>query len=133
MQQRRPDPDKLTCPYTGHKKLCRTLREHCPKWVMLTGKHPQDEGQVVEEWACADSWEPVLLVEIAQRVEAQGDAIQLLRKEVVRGQEEAMKLMNPLWTVGPDGAARLSMSHQVRIPHDGHPSSRDTRDRRPPG
>ncbi len=98
MQQVGPDPAEITCPYTAHKKRCKDLRDKCPKWVKLTGKHPQSEV-VIEEWACADSWEPILLVELSQRMNAQGDAIQLLRQEIVEGQRQAMKLLHPLQKV----------------------------------
>lgn len=76
------NPDELRCPYTGFKKLCKALRETCPKWVKLVGKHPQT-AVPVDEWGCADTWEPILLVELAQKVNEQGAAIESFRNEMV--------------------------------------------------
>ena len=85
------DPDKLTCPYTGHKKLCKKLRDNCPKWVKLVGTNPQT-GVPVDEWACADTWEPILLVEISQKLNQQGASLDSFRNEMVRQGHMALRL-----------------------------------------
>ena len=99
------NPDEIRCPYTGHKKLCKALRETCPKWIKLVGKHPQT-GVPVDEWACADTWEPILLVELAQKINEQGAAIESFRNEMVRqGEDVVMVRMSAsngsLKTIGP--------------------------------
>ena len=77
------DQNKIKCPYTGHKKLCKALRDTCPKWVKLIGTNPQT-GIPVDEWACADTWAPMLMIELTQRVREQGAAIESFRNEMVR-------------------------------------------------
>ena len=85
------DPETFKCPYTGHKKLCMDLRDTCPKWVKLVGAHPQT-GAPVDEWACADAWEPILLVELAQKINGLQAATESFRNEVVN--QNTMKRIN---------------------------------------
>ena len=39
----------------------------CTFWIQLRGMHPQT-GQEVDEWNCAISWLPILLIENAKEV-----------------------------------------------------------------
>jgi hypothetical protein len=79
----KPDPES-TCPYTGHKDLCRAHYMNCPKWIMIAGKNPQT-GADVNEYACADAWIPILLVENSQQQRQTGAAVESFRNEMVKG------------------------------------------------
>jgi hypothetical protein len=79
----KPDPES-TCPYTGHKDPCRAHYSCCPKWIKITGKNPQTGGDV-DEWACADAWIPILLIENSQAQRQTGAAVESFRNEMVKG------------------------------------------------
>lgn len=85
------DPDKLTCPYTGHKKLCAKLRDNCPKWVKLIGTNPQNQ-MPVDEWACADTWAPILQVEIAKETRQFAAALESFRNEFVIESQKMLRI-----------------------------------------
>lgn len=53
------------CHHTAFKKPC--IERDCPKWVKLRGTNPQT-GVDVDEEACADTWMPILLVEVSQKL-----------------------------------------------------------------
>jgi len=85
------DPAKITCPYTGHRKLCSKLRDTCPKWIKVFGTNPQT-GEKVDEWDCADTWATVLQIEQTQQVRQLGAAIESFRNEMVRQNEDMLKI-----------------------------------------
>ena len=78
----KPDPD-TTCPYTGHKDLCKKHYMNCPKWIQVVGVNPND-GMQVNEWACADTWIPILLIENSQMQRQTGAAVESLRNVVAK-------------------------------------------------
>ena len=88
----KPDSD-TTCPYTGHKDLCKTHYMNCPKWVQIIGTNPND-GTQINEWACADTWLPILMVENSQQQRSTGAAIESLRNVVDR--ESKLELLQKL-------------------------------------
>lgn len=55
----------LGCPYTAFKKKC--IREECPKWTKLIMQNPQT-GENIDQWACSDTWVPILLTEISRKL-----------------------------------------------------------------
>jgi hypothetical protein len=72
------NPDSITCPYTEHRKLCRKLRNNCPKWVKL-----HNEQVKLDEWGCADTFQPILQVEQSLRIERLQKEINVLRNTIV--------------------------------------------------
>lgn len=77
------DPEISMCPYTQHKKTCKSLRDKCPKWIkLMAGKNAQT-GEPIYQWACEDSWRPILAIEQEAAVKALDKNVELLRKEVV--------------------------------------------------
>ena len=73
------NPDSITCPYTGHRQLCRKLRDNCPKWVKL-----HDEQAKIDEWGCADTFQPILQVEQSLRIERLQAELNKLRNTIVQ-------------------------------------------------
>ena len=59
------NPAGKLCHHTEFKKSC--CKDACPKWVKLQGVDPQN-GRTVDEWACSDTWLPILLVEVSQKL-----------------------------------------------------------------
>ena len=79
----KPDSE-TTCPYTGHKDLCRKHYMNCPKWIQVIGHNP-NTGEDMNEWACADTWLPLLMIENSQMQRQTGAAVESFRNEIVQG------------------------------------------------
>lgn len=54
--------------------------------MLVRGKHPQT-GEEVDEWNCAMTWLPVLLIENSQQQRQTGAAVESFRNEVVKTAE----------------------------------------------
>lgn len=78
----KPDID-TTCPYTGHKDPCRKHYINCPKWIQVIGHNP-NTGEDMNEWACADTWLPILMIENSQVQRETGAAVESFRNNVDR-------------------------------------------------
>ena len=81
-------PESMTCPATMHSDKCKQHFLNCPKWVNVQGTNPQT-GEVVNQWDCADTWMPVLLVENSKQQRGTQAAIESFRNEFVEGSEKA--------------------------------------------
>ncbi len=77
---------KQTCPLGND---CETIKDNqiyrCRWYIALKGKDPQSEKEI-DEWGCAMSWLPILLVENAQTNRGQTQALESFRNEVSKGQ-----------------------------------------------
>lgn len=60
-------------------KVCHT----CPWYTKLRGKHPQT-GDSVDEWGCAVTWLPILLIENAKEVRQGAAATESFRNEMIK-------------------------------------------------
>jgi hypothetical protein len=91
-----PDP-KLRCPATGFARACREVLAECdcPKFVSIRGKHPQT-GADVDTMGCVDSFLPMLLIEGTQQTRQAGAAVESLRNEIVRANDEAKAKLRTL-------------------------------------
>lgn len=81
------EPGKF-CPLI--KKDCVGLK--CAWFTQVRGVHPQT-GQEVDEWGCAVTWLPVLLIENAQQSRQAGAAVESFRNEMVKGNGQLMGLL----------------------------------------
>lgn len=84
-----PDP-KVKCPATGFARQCREVLAECdcPKFVSIKGRDPQT-GAELDRHGCVDSFLPLLLVEGAQQSRQTGAAVESLRNEIVKANDEA--------------------------------------------
>lgn len=86
-------PVKVTCPL-GH--TCQTETEdeivRCNWYTQIRGNNPQD-GKEVDEWGCAMSWLPVLLIENSQQTRQSGAAIESFRNQMVKGNSDFIRLI----------------------------------------
>lgn len=71
------------CPLIAKK--CK--RHDCKFYVQVMGKHPQT-GQELNEFDCAISWLPVLLIEGAQQTRQAAAATESFRNEMVNIQSD---------------------------------------------
>lgn len=70
---------KCLCPI--YKKTCKQL--DCAWFVQLRGTHPQT-GADIDEYGCAVSWLPILLIEGAKETRQIGAAVESFRNEMVK-------------------------------------------------
>ena len=62
----------------------KKCKEHgCKFYIQVMGKNPQT-GQDVNEWNCAITWLPMLLIEGSQQTRQAGSAIESFRNEMVK-------------------------------------------------
>lgn len=67
------------------KKDCKGIG--CAWFTQMRGVNP-NTGQPVDEWACAITWLPVLMVENSQQQRQTGAAVESFRNEVIKKNEE---------------------------------------------
>lgn len=79
------------CPLNGFK----ACRETCRWYIQLRGKHPQAK-QEIDEWGCAVSWLPILLIENAQEVRQGSAVVESFRNEMVRASGATMAGMGEI-------------------------------------
>lgn len=83
---------KIVCPLGSEcEKAKEGYIERCAWYTKLIGKNPQDQKDI-EEWGCAMSWLPLMLVENAQTVRRTAKATESFRNEMVKGQSEFNQL-----------------------------------------
>jgi hypothetical protein len=74
---------KNLCPLNKFEP-CRKL--DCAWFTQIRGRNP-NTGQDVDEWGCAISWMPILLIENAQMSRQTGAAVESFRNEMVKANE----------------------------------------------
>ena len=67
------------CPLIGEE--CMKLK--CEWFTQVRGKNPQT-GEDVDEWGCAVTWLPMLLIENSQQQRQTGAAVESFRNETVK-------------------------------------------------
>ena len=67
----------------------------CSWFTEIRGVNP-NTGQDVDEWGCAITWMPMLLIENSQQQRQTGAAVESFRNEVVRTNEENQKLWSSI-------------------------------------
>lgn len=77
-------------------KYCPLLKKDCIEmkcawFTQIRGTNP-NTGAEVDEWACAVAWMPMMAVEIAQKENQTGAAVESFRNEVVRTNSENQQL-----------------------------------------
>lgn len=87
------DPEKI-CPVISTPLQSRKCAQHkCHWFVQIQGANPQS-GEKWNDFACAIAWQPYLQIETSQQARQAGAAIESLRNEVLRRQEENGKVVS---------------------------------------
>ncbi len=81
------------CPLIGEE--CMKLK--CEWFTQVRGTNPQS-GEEVDEWGCAVTWLPMLLIENSQQQRQTGAAVESARNESVRDNEENRRLIKQITT-----------------------------------
>ena len=71
------------------KKDCIGIK--CSWYTQMRGTNP-NTGEPVDEWGCAVTWLPFMAVEIAQKSNQTGAAVESFRNEVVKGNQQNQQL-----------------------------------------
>jgi len=71
------------------KKDCIELK--CSWFTQIRGINP-NTGNPVDEWGCAITWMPTLLIENSQQQRSTSAAVESFRNEVVKGNQENQQL-----------------------------------------
>ena len=71
------------------KKDCIGLK--CSWYTQVRGTNPNN-GEPVDEWGCAVTWMPFMAVEIAQKSNQTGAAVESFRNEVVKANQQNQQL-----------------------------------------
>jgi hypothetical protein len=71
------------------KKDCIGLK--CSWYTQMRGTNP-NTGEPVDEWGCAVTWMPFMAVEIAQKSNQTGAAVESFRNEVVKANQQNQQL-----------------------------------------
>lgn len=64
----------------------------CSWFTQVRGTNP-NTGTDVDEWGCAVTWMPVLLIENAQQSRQSGAAIESFRNEMVKAQQISQQVL----------------------------------------
>jgi len=80
---------KANCPLNKFDPCKKT---DCSWLIQLRGVNP-NTGQDIDEWGCAISWLPILLVENSQQQRGTSSAVESFRNEMVKANENTEKLL----------------------------------------
>jgi hypothetical protein len=80
---------KDNCPLHNFEP-CKKL--DCAWFLQVRGSNP-NTGESVDEWACAISWLPVLMIENSQQQRQTGAAVESFRNEMVKSNETGQQLL----------------------------------------
>jgi hypothetical protein len=72
------------------KKDCIEVK--CAWFTQVRGTNP-NTGKEVDEWACAITWMPVLLIENSQQQRQTGAAVESFRNEMVKANEASNQVL----------------------------------------
>mgnify|MGYP001596656067 CR=1 FL=1 len=75
------------CETAEGKKIIR-----CAWYTKMMGLDPST-GKEIEEWGCAMSWMPTMMVEMSNTNRGQTQALESFRNETVKGQSEFNKII----------------------------------------
>lgn len=75
------------------KKDVSKVCHKCPWYVLLRGTNP-NTGNPIDDWACSIAWMPILQVEVAQKTNSVGAAVESFRNEV-KSQNDLNDLLTP--------------------------------------
>ena len=81
-------PKGIKCPFW--RKSCEHVCHTCPNWIQIRGMNPQT-GEEMDDWRCAISVLPMLLINAARETREGAAATESFRNEVVKRQDEALR------------------------------------------
>lgn len=98
---------KSNCPLNNFEP-CKQL--DCAWFIQIRGKNP-NTGEDVDDWGCAQSWLPVLMIENSQQQRQTGAAVESFRNEMVKANEVGQRVLLAAAGV-PQQAQQLIMENK---------------------
>ena len=80
---------KPNCPLNNFEP-CKELE--CAWFTQIRGVNP-NTGKEVDDWGCAVTWLPILLIENSQQQRGTGAAVESFRNEMVKSNEVTQKVL----------------------------------------
>ena len=80
---------KTNCPLHNFEP-CKQME--CAWFTQVRGTNP-NTGEDIDEWACAITWLPLLLIENSQMQRQTGAAVESFRNEVVKSNESNKQML----------------------------------------
>jgi hypothetical protein len=78
-------------------KYCPLLKKDCIglqcAWFTQVRGHNPNTGKEVDEWSCAMTWLPILLIENSQQQRSTGAAVESFRNEMVKANESSQQAL----------------------------------------
>jgi len=91
------------CPLIAKK----CVGHKCAWYTQVRGVNP-NTGQEIDDWKCAVSWMPMMAVEIAQKSNQTGAAVESFRNEVVEANHRNQQLYIAGLETGVIGGQKLA-------------------------
>ena len=89
------------------KKDCMQLQ--CSWFTQMRGTNP-NTGELVDNWGCAITWLPILLVENSQQQRQTGSAVESFRNEMVKNNEYFQDSLNRMMLMSlSDGPMKVNV------------------------
>ena len=77
--------------------FCPLLQKDCIglqcSWMTQVRGHNPNTGKEIDEWGCAISWLPIMLIENSQMQRHTGAAVESFRNEMVKANESSQNLL----------------------------------------
>lgn len=80
---------KATCPLNNFEP-CRQME--CGWFMKVAGTHP-NTGEQLEDWGCAVTWLPVMLIENSRQQHSTASAVESFRNEMVKSNEVGQQVL----------------------------------------
>lgn len=94
------------------KKDCIGLQ--CSWFTQVRGTNP-NTGQEVDNWSCAISWLPVLLIENSQQQRQTGSAVESFRNEMVKNNDNFQSSLSQMMLMAmSDNPLKVNVIGTVR-------------------
>lgn len=81
---------KNNCPLNGFQP-CKEL--DCGWFLQVRGLNP-NTGEEIDNWGCAVTWMPILMIENSQQQRSTGAAVESFRNEMVKANEATLRLVS---------------------------------------
>lgn len=93
------------CPLV--KGDCKQLG--CSWFTQVRGKHPQT-GEDIDQWGCAITWLPILMIENSQQQRQTGAAVESFRNEMAKTNENFQDSMHRMMLMSlTDGPMKMNI------------------------
>lgn len=91
--------------------FCPIIKDECMQlkcaWFTKVEGYNINTGKQIEEWNCAMTFIPMLLIENSGMSRQTGAAVESFRNEMVKSNEETQKIFSNMLSMNPENNAKL--------------------------